>query len=69
MVLIYSQVADDEICGCPLSNNVFNDSVELCKNAKKSCGAHFRWERLRRAEIDADKVRQVSLTEFIYLVC
>ncbi|XP_067928352.1 CXXC-type zinc finger protein 1-like [Watersipora subatra] len=52
------KIADDEICGCPLSKNVFNDSDELCKNAKKSCPHHFRWERMRRAEIDADKVRQ-----------
>ena len=58
--IVCVQIGDDEICGCPLAKDVFSDSAELCKNAKKSCADHFRWERMRRAEIDADKVRQVG---------
>ena len=53
------QIGDDEICGCPLTKEVFNEAGDLCKTAKKHCNDHFRWERMRRAEIDADKVRQV----------
>lgn len=58
---MFWQVADDEICGCPLTIQPLTDTEELCKNAKKHCTDHFKWERLRRAEIDADKVRQVKI--------
>lgn len=54
------KIADDEICGCPLNKDLLTETSELCKTSKKSCVAHFKWERLRRAEIDADKVRQVT---------
>ena len=59
------QIGDDEICGCPLTKDVFNEAGDLCKTAKKHCNDHFRWERMRRAEIDADKVRQVFRCEVI----
>ena len=62
------QIGDDEICGCPLTKDVFNEAGDLCKTAKKHCNDHFRWERMRRAEIDADKVRQVFCCKAIGIV-
>ncbi|XP_013792007.1 CXXC-type zinc finger protein 1-like isoform X2 [Limulus polyphemus] len=52
------KVADDEVCGCPLLVNVFEKSGEFCRMAKKKCLKHFCWEKLRRAEIDMERVQQ-----------
>jgi hypothetical protein len=30
----------------------------LLRRAKKECNEHFSWEKLRRAELDMDRVRQ-----------
>ncbi len=30
----------------------------LGRRAKKECNEHFSWEKLRRAELDMDRVRQ-----------
>ncbi|XP_044763175.1 CXXC-type zinc finger protein 1 [Coccinella septempunctata] len=52
------KVGDDEVCGCPLVTNVFNLTGDFCRVPKKSCIKHFVWEKLRRAEIDLERVRQ-----------
>jgi len=41
--------------------NVLEESNEFCRVAKKKCVRHLGWEKLRRAEIDMERVRQVSL--------
>lgn len=52
------KISDTEICGCPLVSNVFNLTGEFCRAPKKSCVKHHVWEKLRRAEIDMERVRQ-----------
>lgn len=52
------KIGDYEVCGCPLVTNVFSLTGEFCRAPKKSCGKHHVWEKLRRAEIDLERVRQ-----------
>ncbi|XP_067015248.1 CXXC-type zinc finger protein 1 isoform X2 [Anabrus simplex] len=52
------KISDTEVCGCPLVTNVFDLTGEFCRSPKKSCLKHYRWEKLRRAEIDMERVRQ-----------
>ncbi|KAG8181818.1 hypothetical protein JTE90_001473 [Oedothorax gibbosus] len=51
------KVSDDEVCGCPLVDDVFKPSGEFCRAPKKKCAKHHQWEKFRRAEIDLDKMR------------
>lgn len=52
------KIGDQEVCGCPLVTNVFDLTGEFCRAPKKHCVKHFCWEKLRRAEIDMERVRQ-----------
>ncbi|CAF4799401.1 unnamed protein product [Pieris macdunnoughi] len=52
------KVIDTDVCGCPLVKNVFDPTGEFCRAPKKSCLRHYQWEKLRRAEIDMERVRQ-----------
>ncbi|CAH1111722.1 unnamed protein product [Psylliodes chrysocephalus] len=52
------KITEYEVCGCPLVVNVFSPTGEFCRAPKKSCTKHFVWEKLRRAEIDLERVRQ-----------
>uniref|UniRef100_A0A1B6IKC3 CXXC-type zinc finger protein 1 n=1 Tax=Homalodisca liturata TaxID=320908 RepID=A0A1B6IKC3_9HEMI len=52
------KVSSTEVCGCPLVTNVFDLTGEFCRQSKKSCLKHYCWEKLRRAEIDMERVRQ-----------
>ncbi|XP_065350906.1 CXXC-type zinc finger protein 1-like [Cloeon dipterum] len=52
------KVSDSEVCGCPIMKDVFTETGEMCQVAKKKCVRHFCWEKLRRAEIDMERVRQ-----------
>ena len=38
--------------------NVFEEFNEYCRISKKKCSKHNNWEKLRRAEIDMERVRQ-----------
>ncbi|CAG9105533.1 unnamed protein product [Plutella xylostella] len=60
------KVSDTDVCGCPLVKRVFEPTGEFCRNAKKSCLKHYQWEKLRRAEIDMERVRQwLKLDELV----
>lgn len=50
----------DEVCGCPLVKNVFELTGEFCRVSKRKCNKHYNWEKLRRAEVDLERVRVVS---------
>lgn len=50
----------DEVCGCPLVRNVFDPTGEYCRVSKRKCNKHYCWEKLRRAEVDLERVRVVS---------
>ncbi|XP_065581204.1 CXXC-type zinc finger protein 1-like isoform X2 [Artemia franciscana] len=52
------KISETEVCGCPLLKNVLEESNEFCRVAKKKCVRHLGWEKLRRAEIDMERVRQ-----------
>ncbi|XP_015188319.1 PREDICTED: CXXC-type zinc finger protein 1-like [Polistes dominula] len=52
------KISETEVCGCPLVTNVFDATGEFCRAPKKSCVKHYVWEKLRRAEIDMERVRQ-----------
>ncbi|XP_069987647.1 CXXC-type zinc finger protein 1 [Penaeus vannamei] len=51
-------VSDVEVCGAPLTKNVFQETGEICLAPKKKCLKHYCWEKMRRAEIDMERVRQ-----------
>ncbi|ALC48568.1 Cfp1 [Drosophila busckii] len=52
------KVNDTDVCGAPLVKNVFNPTGEFCRAPKKNCFKHYAWEKIRRAEIDLERVRQ-----------
>lgn len=52
------KVNDDDVCGSPLTKNVFELTGDYCRAPKKSCFKHYCWEKIRRAEIDLERVRQ-----------
>ncbi|XP_076257143.1 CXXC-type zinc finger protein 1-like [Rhynchophorus ferrugineus] len=52
------KILEHEVCGCPLVTNVFTSTGDFCRAPKKSCTKHYVWEKLRRAEIDLERVRQ-----------
>lgn len=52
------KINDDEVCGYPLVVDVFTPSGEFCRVPKKKCMKHHCWEKLRRAEIDMERVRE-----------
>ncbi len=58
---------DDEVCGCPLPKLIEYDdhtldsaNIELCLAPKRTCSVHFKWEKIRRAQIDLEKLRAVK---------
>ena len=57
------KVNDNEVCGYPLpkANNILDDSEnDICLASKRNCSIHLKWEKLRRAQIDLEKLRTVS---------
>uniref|UniRef100_A0A146M154 CXXC-type zinc finger protein 1 n=1 Tax=Lygus hesperus TaxID=30085 RepID=A0A146M154_LYGHE len=52
------KIDPNEVCGCPYVKNVFEVTNEICREPKKYCQRHHCWEKLRRAEIDMERVRQ-----------
>uniref|UniRef100_H3C7H1 CXXC-type zinc finger protein 1 n=1 Tax=Tetraodon nigroviridis TaxID=99883 RepID=H3C7H1_TETNG len=51
------KVTADEVCGCPLVKDVFEPTGEFCRVSKRKCNKHYCWEKLRRAEVDLERVR------------
>ncbi|TNM88396.1 hypothetical protein fugu_004650 [Takifugu bimaculatus] len=51
------KVSVDEVCGCPLVKNVFELTGDFCRVSKRKCNKHYNWEKLRRAEVDLERVR------------
>lgn len=52
------KISDSDVCGCPLVRNVFQLTGEFCRAPKKNCFKHYAWEKIRRAEIDLERVRE-----------
>ena len=53
-----AKVSDSDVCGCPLVRDTFVLTGEFCRAPKKNCFRHYVWEKIRRAEIDLERVRQ-----------
>ncbi|XP_013889585.1 CXXC-type zinc finger protein 1 [Austrofundulus limnaeus] len=51
------KVPADEVCGCPLVRDVFEPTGDFCRVSKRKCNKHYCWEKLRRAEVDLERVR------------
>jgi len=51
------QLAEDEVCGYPIQTQVFAKPTEFCRLSQRKCQRHSFWEKLRRAEIDMERVR------------
>ncbi|XP_044528947.1 CXXC-type zinc finger protein 1-like [Gracilinanus agilis] len=51
------QVPEDEVCGFPLVRNVFELTGDFCHRSRQRCNQHYCWEKLRRAEVDLERVR------------
>ncbi|XP_063792175.1 CXXC-type zinc finger protein 1 isoform X5 [Pseudophryne corroboree] len=51
------KVPADEVCGCPIVKDVFDATGEFCRVPKRKCNRHYCWEKLRRAEVDLERVR------------
>ncbi|RWS10997.1 PHD finger and CXXC domain-containing protein-like protein [Dinothrombium tinctorium] len=52
------KIGDDEVCGCPLVTNCFDYTGNFCRELKKKCSKHFCWAKLRRAELDMERLQQ-----------
>ncbi|XP_026947108.1 CXXC-type zinc finger protein 1-like [Sagmatias obliquidens] len=50
------KVPDEEVCGCPLVKNIFEPTGNFCCLPKRLCNHHYCWEKLRRAEVDLERV-------------
>ncbi|RXG53731.1 CXXC-type zinc finger protein 1 [Armadillidium vulgare] len=61
-----SKISNTEVCGFPLTKDIFTDSGKVCRVSKKKCVKHYCWEKLRRADIDMERVRQcLKLDELV----
>ncbi|EDV24137.1 uncharacterized protein TRIADDRAFT_27303, partial [Trichoplax adhaerens] len=60
------KIPANEVCGCPLTRNVFEETDDFCRVRKRSCIKHYRWERLQRANIDRERIQQCLLIEETY---
>lgn len=60
------KIPDDEVCGCPLTSNVFEHNGNFCRVPKKKCMKHYCWEKLRRAQLDMEKVQKWLKIEELY---
>ncbi|KAF6090900.1 hypothetical protein HJG60_012259 [Phyllostomus discolor] len=67
LIILHSspQVPDDEVCGCPLAHNVFELTGNFCRLPKRLCNHHYCWEKLRRAEVDLERVRALYKLEML----
>jgi len=52
------KVSDTEVCGFPLTKDIFKATGDFCRLPRRDCNNHFSWEKLKRAELDMDRVRQ-----------
>ncbi len=62
------QIGPKEACGCPfdpLFPSVNKDCDRFCDQPRKACIKHYCWEKLRRAEIDQEKLNLVSAVETV----
>merc|ERR1712227_286372 len=42
------KIGDNEVCGYPLTKDIFAPNGEYCRVKKKVCNSHYCWEKLRQ---------------------
>ncbi|XP_068759395.1 CXXC-type zinc finger protein 1-like [Montipora capricornis] len=52
------KISASDVCGCPVVWNVFEETGDFCRASKRKCVKHYCWEKLRRAEIDLQRIQQ-----------
>ncbi|NWI13561.1 CXXC1 protein, partial [Crypturellus soui] len=52
--------------GCPLVRDVFELTGDFCRVPKRRCHRHYCWEKLRRAEVDLERVRVWSQLDELF---
>lgn len=60
------KISATDVCGCPLVSNVFEETGDFCRASKRRCMKHYCWEKLRRAEIDLQRIQQWLKLEEVY---
>ena len=58
------QVGPRDVCGCPLDHlfpTSHRTSPKFCRQPKRTCTRHYSWEKLRRAEVDQEKLNLVRI--------
>ncbi|XP_017708599.1 PREDICTED: CXXC-type zinc finger protein 1-like [Rhinopithecus bieti] len=55
------KVPKDEVGGCPLVHNVFEFTGNFCCLPKCLCNCYYSWEKLRRAEVDLERMQAVHI--------
>jgi len=60
------KISASDVCGCPLVTNVFEETGDFCRASKRRCLKHYSWEKLRRAEIDLQRIQQWLKLEEAY---
>lgn len=40
-----------------LFRNLFSPNGEYCREKKKECNSHYCWEKIKRGELDMERVR------------
>jgi len=58
LLWFFFQISASDVCGCPLVTNVFEETGDFCRASKRRCLKHYSWEKLRRAEIDLQRIQQ-----------
>lgn len=61
LLWFFFQISASDVCGCPLVTNVFEETGDFCRASKRRCLKHYSWEKLRRAEIDLQRIQQVEM--------
>ncbi|XP_011838266.1 PREDICTED: CXXC-type zinc finger protein 1-like [Mandrillus leucophaeus] len=60
------KVPKDEVGGCPLVHNVFEFTGNFCCLPKCLCNCYYSWEKLRRAEVDLERMQALHKLEQLF---
>ncbi|XP_050631812.1 CXXC-type zinc finger protein 1-like [Macaca thibetana thibetana] len=60
------KVPKDEVGGCPLVHNVFEFTGNFCCLPKCLRNCYYSWEKLRRAEVDLERVQALHKLEQLF---
>ena len=54
-------IRENQICGCPISNNEDKNKNNYCLILKKKCKKHVGWEKLKRTDL----LQQIKVQEVV----